>query len=76
MTEQRWMRDFGEFLGDVLEERRISRGVLGKAIGVDRSTISRYISGEIMPSLKNFYNICFALDIDPRDILSCDEFMR
>lgn len=76
MTEQEWMWDFGDYIKDRLSERHMSQGILARITGISKTTICRYISGDIMPSLRNFNNICCALDIDPRDVLSTDEFIK
>lgn len=70
------MWDFGDYVKDRLKKRRISQGALARVTGINKTTICRYISGEIMPSLRNFNNICYVLDIDPRDVLSIDEFIN
>lgn len=59
---------FADNLRDVMREAGISQRDLANEIRVTESTISKYLNKQIMPSLKNFMNICYALDCDPTDL--------
>ncbi len=58
---------FGECLGVFLSELNVSRSRLAKEINVDRSLVSRWISGERIPSydasyledISRFLSLCF-----------------
>ena len=68
MNELDFIDIFADNLRDMLEEVGISQQELANEIGVSKGTISKYLSKQAMPSLKNFMNICYALDCDPQDL--------
>ena len=68
MNELDFIDIFADNLRDMLEEVGISQQELANEIGVSRGTISKYLNKQAMPSLKNFMNICYALDCDPQDL--------
>lgn len=51
------MKVFCERLRELREERKISLLGLSKVIGVSHSTISRWESGDILPSIEHLYNL-------------------
>lgn len=69
MTELTVMRDFGRNLADILEEYRMTQKELSEDTGISESTITRYIRGECMPSLKNIINIMIALECDFEELV-------
>ena len=68
MNEQDFLDIFSDNLSAIMEESRISQNRLAFEIGVNRSVISRYLNKQTMPSLKNFLNICYVLECDPREL--------
>ena len=68
MNELDFIDIFADKLRDMLEEVGISQQELANEIGVSKGTISKYLNKQAMPSLKNFMNICYALDCDPQDL--------
>lgn len=48
----------------------MSQNELSKQSGVSQSTINRYLSGDVMPTLKNVLLICKALDCSVEDIIT------
>lgn len=68
MNELDFIDIFADNLRDMLEEVGISQQELANEIGVSKGTISKYLNKQAMPSLKNFMNICYALDCDPQDL--------
>ncbi len=57
MSESDLLLEFGSNLQSILYDIRMTQGQLARAIGTNRSTVSRYIKGEQMPSLKTIVNI-------------------
>ena len=68
MNELDFIDIFADNLRDMLEEVGISQQELANEIGVSKGAISKYLNKQAMPSLKNFMNICYALDCDPQDL--------
>lgn len=52
----------------------ISQKELGKKIGVSQQSVSHYVKGDKLPALDTFANLCIALEINPSEILSENEF--
>lgn len=73
MTELELMREFGENLKAELDDAWMSQKELSEYTGISEATISYYIHGERMPSLKNVINIANALDIEVSDLVTLDE---
>lgn len=73
MSEIEWLYIFGENLNDMLIEQDISRNDFANAIGVDRSTVSRYINKQQMPTVKNIVNMAYVLRCDVDELINFDE---
>lgn len=69
MSELEWMRIFGEKLQFLLKDAWMTQKELADAIGVNESTISRYINAERMPSVKAIVNICYEFGIEPTELI-------
>ena len=76
MTELELMRDIGGNIDSVLEENNLSRAWLSRETGIDKSTISKYIRGNMMPTLKNLVNIAHVLACDVSEFVYSDEFVE
>lgn len=59
---------FADNLRDLMKEVGITQRELAREINVNESTISKYLSKQIMPSFRNFMNICYVLDCEPTDL--------
>ena len=68
MSEMEWMDIFGDNLRDILVEYGYTQDQFADAIGASKSTISKYINKQQMPSLKNAINMSLELGI-PMDEL-------
>ena len=68
MTEQEWLDIFGDNLRDILKEYGYTQEEFADAIRVSKSTISKYINKQQMPSLKIAINMSLELGI-PMDEL-------
>lgn len=49
---------------------------LADAIGVDETTIGRYLRQQRMPTIKNIVNMAYIFDCDISDLVPCDEIVR
>ena len=73
MTRFEFIRDFAFNLKILMNERCMSQADLSYASKIDKGTISRYVQGDIMPTLKNVINIAVALRCDINDLINTDE---
>ena len=73
MTEVEFMKIFGDSLCYELEDAWMSQQELADITGISKTTISRYVSGTQMPSLKNVINISKALDCNILDLIDSTE---
>ena len=73
MDQSEWMRTFGDNLRDLLEDYKMTQEELAKSVGVNRSTISRYICGDRMPNVRMILKISYALDCDLGDLIDFGE---
>lgn len=69
MTEQDVIDSFGDNLLKMLEYKRMTAAELSRACGLERSTISRYLNKERMPSMRALINICYVLDCNYEELL-------
>lgn len=69
MSELEWMDIFGDNLKSLLEEQWMSQQELADATGISKSTISKYIHKQCMPSVAALVNIAYALNCEIDDIL-------
>ena len=68
MSEMEWLETFAGNLQYIMEERKFSQSYLSRVADVSQSTISRYLSGEQMPSVRAIINIAYALGCDIADL--------
>lgn len=73
MTETELMKEVGSNIQNMMDEWGMTQKELADATGISKSTISRYISGDLLPSLKNLLNIAYELECDTTDLLPPDE---
>lgn len=62
MNEMTFLRELGTNIDRTMRFRDMSQRELARRSGVDNCSVSRYISGDRMPTLKNIINIAVALD--------------
>lgn len=75
MTELELMRHFGSNLKNMLDYNNTTQRELADDIFVSEATISCYVRGERMPTLKNVINIAYALDCELSDLIDVYEFV-
>lgn len=73
MTEIEFMRNFGNNLKNALEDSWMTQKELSEEIGLSEPTISGYINGTRMPSLKTVINISVVLDYDLTELVDTYE---
>lgn len=69
MSEMDLLNMLAENLKYVMNDENVSAAELARLTGLEKSTISRYLKTQRMPSMKAFLNICRALNCDYYDIL-------
>lgn len=69
ISQYRFLKDFGENLKVELKDARETLEELSEDTGISIASLSRYINGHQMPSLKEFINIMCALDLEPEDLV-------
>lgn len=70
VSQYRFLKEFGENLKTELEDSGETLEELSEDTGISMATLSRYINGLQMPSLKAFINILCALDLEPEDLIN------
>ena len=75
MTELELMKRFGSNLRDMLDYTNTTQKELSEDTYISESTISRYIRGERMPTLRNVINIAHALDCEFNELIDTYEFI-
>lgn len=75
MTEFEFIDEISENLRKMMERRNISQRKLAQLTGIDRSSINKYANGVCVPTLKNMYNICWALECDLSDIVDTWDYI-
>ena len=75
MRETEWIRIFAGNLSEIIEESGYSQKEVADMTGIMQSTISKYINGRLMPSLKNVVNLAYALNCDVRELCDFGDFI-
>lgn len=76
MTELELMQDIGGNIDSILKENNMTQQDLVRETGINKSTISKYINGIMMPSVKNLVNIAHVLACDVSEFVFSDEFIE
>lgn len=71
MSEIEWMDIFSGNLRSLLEEEGITQQELADETGLSKSTISRYINGQMMPSVSALVSIAHVF----RGIVTLDDIL-
>ena len=75
MTELEWLEIFSTNLRELLEERGFTQRDLAIASRLSDSTISDYIHGQKIPSLRAIINIAYALEISIDELIDFGDVM-
>ena len=70
MSELEWIETFAGNLTEIIKESGYSQREVADMTGIMQSTISKYMNGKMMPSVKNIVNLAYALNCDIREL--CD----
>lgn len=73
LSEVEWLQQFGNSLKKALDYSWTSQKELAEAIGMSESTISRFVTGQQMPSVKAVINIAHELGVDVNDLIEFGE---
>ena len=66
MSELEWIETFAGNLTEIIKESGYSQREVADMTGIMQSTISKYMNGKMMPSVKNIVNLSYALNCDVR----------
>ena len=75
ITEYRWLERFGENLKMMLKERGMSQRDLAEVSGLAESTISQYLHGHRLPTVKSVINIAHALGCSVNELADFGEMI-
>ena len=69
MSELEWLEIFGGNLKEIIEGSGYPRIEVADETGLSQTTISRYINGKQMPSVKAIVNLAYILNCDIRELM-------
>lgn len=69
MSEIEWMEIFAGNLQSLMVETGFSQSYLARESGINQGTISRYLAGTQMPSIKSIVNMAYAMNCDIVDLI-------
>ena len=61
--------DIQKRLREAIETSHLSKSEIAKRLGVDQSTISKYLHADKFPKIDTFANLCEIIDVSSDDIL-------
>lgn len=70
---EEYCKDVIQKIKQVMDQKSMSQVVLANKIGMGQSTLSKFLAGDTRVSLSHIAKICWALEINPGDILSLDQ---
>jgi transcriptional regulator with XRE-family HTH domain len=76
ISEVELLKEFGDNLRDILIEYQMTQAELAEETGMSEATISRYIKGERMPTLRSLVNLIYVLECDPDELIDFDYFVE
>lgn len=69
MTELECCEIFAGNLRQLMWETGYSQTDLAEAAWLDQSTISKYLKGDRLPTIKALINLCYVLECDFKDLI-------
>ena len=75
MSELEWIETFAGNLTEIIKESGYSQREIADMTGIMQSTISKYMNGKMMPSVKNIVNLSYALNCDIRELCDFGDFI-
>ena len=76
MSELEWIETFAGNLTEIIKESGYSQREIADMTGIMQSTISKYMNGKMMPSVKNIVNLAYALNCDIRELCDFGDFIE
>lgn len=76
MTELEFIDIFASNLADIMENRKYSQADLAWDAYLSQGTISKYLKGLQMPSIRSLVNICCVLDCEIKDLIPDYEIIK
>ena len=76
MSELEWIETFAGNLTEIIKESGYSQREVADMTGIMQSTISKYMNGKMMPSVKNIVNLAYALNCDVRELCDFGDFIE
>jgi transcriptional regulator with XRE-family HTH domain len=69
MTECEWLREFAENLSGLMFDREFTQSKLAEETGLTQASISHYVNGKQIPTLRAIVNMAYALDVTTDDLI-------
>lgn len=63
MTRYEWLGRFSLKLRQLMDEKRMTQRELADKLYASEATVSKYINGELMPSVRMIINISYELNV-------------
>lgn len=76
MEDREYRKEFGDRLKTLLRDRSIRHDALAESVGVSRQSMSMYINGKSLPSIRIVRRIARVLNCDVRDLIDFDYILR
>ena len=76
MSELEWIETFAGNLTEIIKESGYSQREVADMTGIMQSTISKYMNGKMMPSIKNIVNLAYTLNCDVRELCDFGDFIE
>ena len=76
MSELELIDIFGDNLKSLMDDRGISQNELARRMRVDKTTVSRYMNKQMLPTVKKLINMCVVLKCSADDLLPMYESIR
>lgn len=73
MTEQEWLDIFSDNLISLLDENYMTQNELSIETGISKGTISKYVNGIQMPTVRALLAISYAFDESLDDLIDFGE---
>lgn len=76
MSDDDYKKAIGDRLKTLLRDRSIRHDTLAEMVGVSRQSMSMYVNGRALPSIRIVRRIAKALNCDVRDLIDFDYILR
>ena len=74
MTDDEYRKAVGDRIKALLRDRNLKHETLAEMVGVSRQSMSMYINGRTLPSIRIVCRIAKALKCDVKDIIEFDQY--